>query len=159
MILQYTLTRTILTMASEAKEEVAVTEMGISPRTKGMMGNRMVIPSWLPTDTWRVLAIVSPSLSAKTNWKESLSATITMTWQQKMRAPQRESTRPDHVKGIAKPQNVRGNKSSLFLHKYNTNPSPQQYNRSYEDYDPQEDFLRSCSHNGRPEIGHFQIHD
>lgn len=77
-----TLTRMVLRTASVATEEIAFTEMGISPRTRVLMGIRTDAPLWLPTDTWRALGIDRSSLSGKMNSKVSLSAIITMTWQQ-----------------------------------------------------------------------------
>lgn len=88
-----TLTRTVVRTMSDAADDVAFTEMGISPRTSGLMGTRTDAPPWLPTDTRRTLGMASSSLSGKTNSNVSLCATITMTWRTKD-----ERVRPDHMK-------------------------------------------------------------
>lgn len=80
-----TLTSTPMRTKSDPSDDMAFTETGISPRTSGLMGMRTDAPLWLLTDTWRTLGVGSSSLSGKTNWKVSLCATITMTWQQRQR--------------------------------------------------------------------------
>ena len=66
-------------MASLAWDDMAFTEMGICPRAKGLMGILRFVPPFLLTSTSRKLAIWSPGTSGKTNSKEALYATVTVT--------------------------------------------------------------------------------
>lgn len=78
-----TLTVTVLRTESDAVGVMAFTEMGISPRTSSLMGMWMDAPPWLSTYTRLTMGTVRPPWSGKTKWNASLSATITVTWQQR----------------------------------------------------------------------------
>lgn len=59
--------------------DVALTEMGISPSTVTLMGNRSVVMFWLNTETFLTLFIENFLLSGDTNSNSKLSATTTIT--------------------------------------------------------------------------------
>lgn len=109
-----TLTIIVLRTESDAVGVMAFTEMGISPRTSGLMGMWTDAPPWLSTNTRLTMGTVRPSWSGKTKWNASLSATITVTWQQR----QWKSTHITWDAGFSTQRWQRGTQKLVVVTKY-----------------------------------------
>lgn len=76
----HTFTSTIRTRLSEAWADTASTDISISPRATGLIGNSAEADTWLPNVSfWAFTTLISP-LFAKTNSKASLCANSRMTY-------------------------------------------------------------------------------